>query len=70
MMAVTKMFTSAISKKKTQPSEEERGQLGRWLWSELHACTRRSLAEKAFLLDFVSLVRSQCAASLDGIELL
>ncbi|GAB2901783.1 LysR family transcriptional regulator [Uliginosibacterium flavum] len=40
------------------------------LWSELHACTRRSLAEKAFLTDFVSLVRSQCAATLAGIELL
>ena len=33
-------------KKKTQPSQEERGQLGSWLWGELHAHNASKLEDK------------------------
>lgn len=40
------------------------------LWSELHAMCPKSLAGKAYLSDFLTIVRETCAAQLDGIELL
>jgi len=40
------------------------------LWSELYAVVPRALAQKPYVTEFVSIVRSECAASLDGIELL
>ena len=40
------------------------------LWSELHAVVPRSLAEKPYVLELVSIIRAKCAAELDGIELI
>jgi LysR family transcriptional regulator for metE and metH len=40
------------------------------LWSELFVSVPPALAQKAYVKDFVSVIREQCAASLDGIELL
>jgi LysR family transcriptional regulator for metE and metH len=42
----------------------------RGLWSELHAVAPRALGDRAYLHDFVAIVRDTCAAQLDGIELL
>jgi LysR family transcriptional regulator for metE and metH len=42
----------------------------RGLWSELHAVAPRAIGERAYLTDFVAIVRDACAAQLDGIELL
>lgn len=42
----------------------------RGLWSSLHAVTLRRNANRRYVQDFVQVVREQCAASLDGIELL
>jgi LysR family transcriptional regulator, regulator for metE and metH len=44
------------------------GQKG--LWSELHATASSKLAAKAYFTEFVSIIRTRCAAELDGIELL
>ena len=40
------------------------------LWSELHAVVPRSLAAKPYVMELVSIIRSKCAAELDGIELI
>ncbi|MFT4174585.1 MAG: LysR family transcriptional regulator [Rhodocyclaceae bacterium] len=40
------------------------------LWSELHATVPAALADRPYVQDFIGIVRSTCAASLDGIELL
>ncbi|TFW24020.1 LysR family transcriptional regulator [Duganella callida] len=40
------------------------------LWSELHAAVPEAQRHKAYVLDFVNVIREQCAASLDGIRLL
>jgi LysR family transcriptional regulator for metE and metH len=40
------------------------------LWSELFVSVPAALAGKAYVADFVSVIREQCAASLDGISLL
>jgi LysR family transcriptional regulator for metE and metH len=40
------------------------------LWSELHATARKVLANKLYFNDFVSIVRTNCEADLEGIELL
>ena len=40
------------------------------LWSELHATLPKSLAGKAFVTEFISIIRTKCAAELEGIELL
>ena len=40
------------------------------LWSDLYAVVPRSLAGKPYLADFVSIIRTKCAAELKGIELL
>jgi LysR family transcriptional regulator, regulator for metE and metH len=40
------------------------------LWSELHAIAPRALATKPFLPELAGLIRSKCAADLEGIELL
>jgi len=40
------------------------------LWSDLYAVVPRSLAGKPYLADFVSIIRTKCAAELEGIELL
>ena len=40
------------------------------LWSELHAVAPRALEERPYMKDFVAIVRSACAAQLDGIQLL
>ncbi|NRR33152.1 LysR family transcriptional regulator [Oxalobacteraceae bacterium] len=40
------------------------------LWSDLFVSVPEALKQKAFVLDFVNVIREQCAASLDGIKLL
>lgn len=40
------------------------------LWSELHAVVPRALAGRPYVTEFVDIIRSKCAAGLDGIELL
>lgn len=40
------------------------------LWSELHASAAPALAATAYVADFVGMIRSHCAARLDGIVLL
>ena len=40
------------------------------LWSDAFVSVPRALAAKAYVADFVSVIREQCAASLDGIQLL
>jgi LysR family transcriptional regulator for metE and metH len=40
------------------------------LWSSLHAIASRTLAAKPYLAEFVSIIRTRCAAGLDGIKLL
>lgn len=42
----------------------------RGLWSELYAIVPRALAGRPHVAEFVSIIRSECAATLDGIELL
>ncbi|MES2114401.1 MAG: LysR family transcriptional regulator [Pseudomonadota bacterium] len=44
------------------------GELG--LWSDLFVSVPEALKQKAYVLDFVNVIREQCAASLDGIKLL
>jgi len=40
------------------------------LWSNLHAIASRALAAKPYFAEFASVVRTRCAADLDGIKLL
>lgn len=40
------------------------------LWSELHVSVPPAQQHKAYVLDFVNVIREQCASSLDGIKLL
>jgi LysR family transcriptional regulator for metE and metH len=40
------------------------------LWSDLFVSVPPALAQKAYVTDFVSVIREQCAATLDGIKLL
>jgi LysR family transcriptional regulator for metE and metH len=40
------------------------------LWSDLHAIVPRALAGRPYVTEFVDIIRSKCAAGLDGIELL
>ncbi|MGH7944414.1 MAG: LysR substrate-binding domain-containing protein, partial [Opitutaceae bacterium] len=40
------------------------------LWSNLYATAPRALAAKPYLAELVAIIRSKCAADLDGIELL
>jgi LysR family transcriptional regulator for metE and metH len=40
------------------------------LWSDLYAVVPRALAAKPHVAEFVSIIRNECASSLDGIELL
>jgi LysR family transcriptional regulator for metE and metH len=40
------------------------------LWSDLYAVVPRALAGRAHIAEFVSIVRNECASSLDGIQLL
>ncbi|MGO4381086.1 LysR substrate-binding domain-containing protein [Pseudoduganella sp. RAF53_2] len=40
------------------------------LWSDLFVSVPEGLRQKAFVTDFVNVIREQCAASLDGIRLL
>ena len=40
------------------------------LWSELFVSVPETQQHKAYVLDFVNVIREQCAASLDGIKLL
>lgn len=40
------------------------------LWSDLYAVVPRALAGKPHVVEFVSIIRSECAATLEGIELL
>jgi len=40
------------------------------LWSDLFVSVPESLRQKAFVTDFVNVIREQCAARLDGIKLL
>jgi LysR family transcriptional regulator for metE and metH len=42
----------------------------RGLWSDLHAMGARSVMERAYVADFVSIIRAKCQADLDGIILL
>lgn len=42
----------------------------RGLWSDLYAVAPRALAAKPHISEFVSIIRSACAASLEGIELI
>jgi LysR family transcriptional regulator, regulator for metE and metH len=44
------------------------GELG--LWSDLFVSVPEPLKQKAYVLDFVNVIREQCAARLDGIKLL
>ncbi|MGH8667438.1 MAG: LysR family transcriptional regulator [Burkholderiales bacterium] len=39
------------------------------LWSELHAIASKSVAEKPYFQELAAIIRSQCAADLDGITL-
>ena len=40
------------------------------LWSDLYVSVPAALRDKAYVLDFVNVIREQCAGSLDGIRLL
>ncbi len=40
------------------------------LWSDLYVSVPGALRQKAYVADFVKVIREQCAASLDGIKLL
>src|SRR6185295_20020724 len=40
------------------------------LWSNLYATASSKLAAKPYLAEFVSIIRTRCAAELDGINLL
>jgi len=40
------------------------------LWSELFVSVPEALSQKAYVRDFVNVIREQCAATLDGIKLL
>lgn len=40
------------------------------LWSDLHAVVPRALAGRPYVTEFVDIIRTKCAAGLDGIELL
>ena len=40
------------------------------LWSDLYVSVPPALRDKAYVLDFVNVIREQCAGSLDGIRLL
>ncbi|WP_338769280.1 LysR substrate-binding domain-containing protein [Massilia sp. METH4] len=40
------------------------------LWSDLYVSVPEALRQKAYVADFVKVIREQCAASLDGIKLL
>ena len=40
------------------------------LWSDLFVSVPEALREKAYVVDFVNVIREQCAATLDGIKLL
>jgi LysR family transcriptional regulator for metE and metH len=40
------------------------------LWSDLHAIASRTLAAKPYFAEFTSIIRTRCAAALDGIKLL
>jgi LysR family transcriptional regulator for metE and metH len=40
------------------------------LWSDLYVSVPEALRHKAYVADFVKVIREQCAASLDGIKLL
>lgn len=40
------------------------------LWSDLHAIASRDLAAKPYFTEFTSIIRTRCAADLDGIKLL
>jgi len=40
------------------------------LWSDLYASVPAAQQHKAYVLDFVHVIREQCAATLDGIKLL
>ena len=40
------------------------------LWSDLHAVVPRALAKRPYVTEFVDIIRTKCAAGLDGIELL
>jgi LysR family transcriptional regulator for metE and metH len=42
----------------------------RGLWSDLYAVVPRALATRPHIAEFVSIVRSECASGLEGIELL
>ena len=42
----------------------------RGLWSDLYAIVPRALAAKPHIAEFVSIVRTECASALEGIELL
>ena len=42
----------------------------RGLWSDLYAIVPRALAAKPHIAEFVSIVRTECASTLEGIELL
>ncbi|MGQ0749065.1 MAG: LysR family transcriptional regulator [Betaproteobacteria bacterium] len=42
----------------------------RGLWSDLYAVVPRALAARPHIAEFVSIVRNECASSLEGIELL
>jgi len=40
------------------------------LWSDVYAAVSPSQQHKAYVLDFINVIREQCAAALDGIKLL
>jgi len=40
------------------------------LWSDLYVSVPEAQKQKAYVLDFVNVIREQCAATLDGIKLL
>ena len=40
------------------------------LWSDLFVSVPEPLRHKAYVLDFVNVIREQCASTLDGIRLL
>jgi LysR family transcriptional regulator for metE and metH len=40
------------------------------LWSDLFVSVPEAQKHRAYVLDFVNVIREQCAASLDGIKLL
>jgi LysR family transcriptional regulator for metE and metH len=40
------------------------------LWSDLYVSVPEALRSKAYVLDFINVIREQCASTLDGIKLL